>query len=166
MFAVYQKFKNCSEMASWLLPESKSIGSPLSHWWCRKAHQPQKEALEEQQTCGGPGANSTAGIAPPPKLQVSSIRLISKRRQRPRRSSPWHGDTACEWRCEKNRQKGGRYYVQCGKKHRSGKSIRSAYFGLWKKGTWKDSILFKPHAHVMKSGCFKIRFRIYAVLLQ
>lgn len=46
------------------------------------------------------------------------------------------------------------------------KRIHSAHFVQLKKGTWKDSTLFNSHTQRMKSGWFKICFRISTAVLQ
>lgn len=136
LFSAYQKLKNSSEMVAWILSEHKLMGSILSQWLCRKEHQMQREMLEEQKMqriwC-----QSTTGIRPLPKLQDT---LTSHRWQRPRWSSPWHSDTVCEWRCERNRaKKGRREYVQCRKEFRSGEKEHSSNsFCLVKKKKKRD----------------------------
>lgn len=57
LFSAYQKLKNSSEMAAWILSEHKQMGSILSQWLYRKKHQIQGEVLEEQQMCRGFGVN-------------------------------------------------------------------------------------------------------------
>lgn len=58
-------------MAAWILSEHKLMGSISSQKLYREEHQIQKEVLEEQQMCRRFGANTTMGITPLPKLQVT-----------------------------------------------------------------------------------------------